>query len=61
VAYRRSIRSIQTRDAGVPVIVHASETGTSERIEDFPFPVYRYFVNLRSADRPIKDTEKTSS
>jgi APA family basic amino acid/polyamine antiporter len=34
------------RDADVPVLIYASETGVPERIEDRLFPVYRYLQKV---------------
>ncbi|MFB6112437.1 MAG: amino acid permease [Halobacteriaceae archaeon] len=40
----------RARAEGVPVLVYASETGVSERIEDRLFPVYRYLQKLVGGD-----------
>ncbi|MFB6359817.1 MAG: amino acid permease [Halobacteriales archaeon] len=39
------------REAGVPVLIYASSSGVSGRIEDYLYPVYRY-LHRRLADRP---------
>jgi amino acid transporter/nucleotide-binding universal stress UspA family protein len=43
-------------EAGVPVLVYASSTSVRGRAEDFVFPVYRYFAQLRTKRRPIGKT-----
>lgn len=50
IAYRAT-------EAGVPVIVYASATSVSGRVEDFLFPVYRYYKQLRAGRRPIGRSE----
>jgi amino acid transporter len=42
-------------EAGVPVLVYASETTVRGRAEDFLFPVYRYYKQLRSGRRPFQE------
>ncbi|WP_433624982.1 amino acid permease [Halomicrococcus sp. NG-SE-24] len=40
----------RAEEAGVPVLVYASPTGVSGRLEGLLFPVYRYFHKLRSSE-----------
>ena len=47
-------------EMGIPVIVYASETRTRGQLEDFLFPVYRYFKKLRTADRPRGELETST-
>lgn len=44
-------------DAGVPVLVYASESGMRQRIEDRLFPLYRYYKQLTSQRRPPGDEQ----
>jgi amino acid transporter/nucleotide-binding universal stress UspA family protein len=47
------------RDAGVPVLVHASSSGVSGRVEEYLFPVYRYLrrhLGERRGFRRLIDT-----
>ena len=41
--------------ADVPVIVYASETGLSQRIGSWLFPLYRYYQQLRTQRRPTRE------
>ena len=45
----------QARAAGVPVIVFASTQGVSGRLEDYVYPVYRWFRKLRRERRAQND------
>jgi len=51
------------KSADVPVIVYASSTGVTGRLEDYIFPFYRYYLRLRSDNRPMdsgsRETERT--
>ncbi|PSP79675.1 hypothetical protein BRC81_04010 [Halobacteriales archaeon QS_1_68_20] len=40
-------------EAGVPVVVYASETALSGRVEDVLFPLYRVYVRMRTGRRPL--------
>ncbi len=44
-------------NAGVPVLVYASESGMRQRIEDRLFPLYRYYKQLTSQRRPPRDDQ----
>jgi amino acid transporter/nucleotide-binding universal stress UspA family protein len=44
-------------DAGVPVIVYASETSVRGRAEDMLFPVYRYLAKLRTKNRRVEERQ----
>lgn len=48
------------KDAGIPVIVYASETSTRGQVADFLFPVYRYFKKLRTSDHPRREPEAST-
>jgi amino acid transporter/nucleotide-binding universal stress UspA family protein len=50
----------RANEAGVPVLVYASETSVSGRVEDYLFPVYRYYKQLRRGRRPYRQTDGTS-
>jgi hypothetical protein len=41
----------RAQDAGVPVIVYASETSVRGRAEDLLFPVYRYLAKFSTRNR----------
>jgi nucleotide-binding universal stress UspA family protein/uncharacterized membrane protein YhaH (DUF805 family) len=47
-------------EAGVPVLVYASSTSVSGRVEDILFPVYRYFKQLQTGRRPMRENDVTS-
>ena len=42
------------REAEVPVIIDASSSGVSSRIEDARYPVYRYLYQRLSERRPFR-------
>ena len=47
--------------AGVPVLVYAGDTGVAGSVEDYLFPLYRYYNRLtrgiRKEERPTKENE----
>lgn len=51
------------REAGVPVLIYASMSGVTGRIEDYIYPVYLYLHRHLSGRRPfrrfIRTPEKT--
>jgi amino acid transporter/nucleotide-binding universal stress UspA family protein len=51
----------RANEAGVPALVYANATSVSGRIEDFLFPVYRYYKQLRSGRRPIEEHREPSA
>lgn len=48
-------------DAGVPVIVYASSTGLRKGIEDWLFPLYRYYKQLTTNVRPRGEDQIANS
>ena len=50
----------RAQDAGVPVIVYASETTVWGRGEDLLFPVYRYLKRFGRRERPIRQSSSGS-
>ncbi|PSP65184.1 amino acid permease [Halobacteriales archaeon QH_8_64_26] len=46
-------------DAGVPVFVYAGPTSVAGSIEDYLFPLYRYYRRLRRRRRPLEEPSES--
>jgi hypothetical protein len=46
-------------DASVPVFVYAGPTSVAGSIEDYLFPLYRYYRRLRRRRRPLEEPSES--
>jgi hypothetical protein len=46
-------------DASVPVFVYAGSTSITGSIEDYLFPLYRYYQRLQRRRRPLEDPSES--